>query len=362
MIRAGIIGIGYWGPNLLRNLFENEDMKVLWMCDLDTKRLAKLGQRYPSVRTTTRADDLFEDTHLDLIVIATPVHSHFALGMKALKADKHLLITKPMTATEKESLYLIEEAQRRKKMLMVDHTYVYHPAVAYMKEMVKKKDLGDLLYYESERMNLGLYQPDISVIFDLMAHDLSILNELIPYDPIEISVSAKNAARLPQPDIGFMHLNYQNNFIASIHASWLSPSKIRRTVLTGRKKMVVYDDVDVVQKIKVFDKGVDALETADKEKSYVDYIKYRHGDVYSPAIDQTEALRIEVNHMVSCLQKGVAPRTDGYQGLRVVRILEQADKLAHTQQCWVPLPLEPLGGHPTINDPKTDPTQTKLAS
>lgn len=343
MIKAGIIGVGYWGPNLLRNLVANESIEVKWMCDLDTTRLGKFSRLYPAVKPTNDYREILNDPQVDLVVIATPVHTHFQLGMKALQADKNLLITKPLTVSERESLYLIEEANARKKMLMVDHTYVYHPAVAAIKEMIAQKQLGDLLYYQSSRMNLGLYQPDISVIYDLMPHDLSILNELVPFDPVEISVSSKSAARLPQPDIAFMHLNYESDFIATIQASWLSPSKVRQTILTGRKKMVLYDDVDVVQKIKVFDKGVETLQKPeDKEKVYTDLIQYRHGDVYSPAIPTTEALKIEVDHMVHCLETGRTPRTGGLQALRVVRLLEHADTLARSNKCWMALPFEPI--------------------
>jgi predicted dehydrogenase len=339
MIRAGIVGVGYWGPNLLRNLVDNPNIEVTWICDTDSSQLKKMGRRYSTCKLTTHYDDLIKDTTLDLIVITTPVHTHFELGMSALRADKHVLMSKPMASSTEHCRALNDLASRKKRLFMVDHTFVFHPAIQLLKKMVTGGDLGELLYFQSSRMNLGLYQPDVSVIYDLMPHDLSILNELVEEDPVEISVSAKHAARLPQPDIAYMHLNYQSDFIASIQSSWLSPSKIRQTIVTGRKKMVVYDDVDVVQKIKIFDKGIEAINSQDREKVYTDLIQYRQGDVYSPAVPTTEALKLEVEHLVDCLDHKKEPRTSGYQGLRVVRILEHADQLARSKSCWMALPL-----------------------
>jgi predicted dehydrogenase len=338
MIRAGMVGVGYWGPNLLRNLAEHPDIEVSYVCDTDATQLAKMKRRYPAVKYTQTFSDLIKDASVDLIVIATPVHTHFELGMAALRADKHVLMSKPMASSSEDCQKLIDVASRRKKLLMVDHTFVYHPAVAFLKDLVTRGELGELLYFQSSRMNLGLYQPDISVIYDLMPHDLSILNELVSEDPVEISVSAKHAARLPQPDVAYLNLNYHSDFIASLQASWLSPSKIRNTIVTGRKKMAVYDDVDVIQKIKIFDKGVETADLSDRERTYTQFIQYRQGDVYSPAIATTEALKIEVEHMVDCLQHNRIPRTDGFQGLRVVRVLEYADQLARSKSCWMSLP------------------------
>lgn len=361
MIRAALIGVGYWGPNLLRNLVAHREIEMKWVCDLDDRRLGEIAQRYPHIKTTRHHSDLLRDASVDLIVIATPVQSHFPLAMASLRAGKNVLLTKPMAPTETGCLALIEQADREKKILMVDHTYVYHPAVAAIKQMVAGQQLGDLLYYHSSRMNLGLYQPDVSVIYDLMPHDLSILMELVPSDPIEISVSSKNVARFPQPDVAFMHLNYQSDFIATIQVSWLSPSKIRQTIVTGRKKMVLYDDMDVLQKLRVFDKGVDAVEAFDKQLAYTQFIKYRQGDIYSPAIAETEALKVEIEHVVDCISRGATPRTDGIQGLRVVRILEQADRLARSNRCWMPLKLSGLGSSAAADVPVPRPRRRRDA-
>jgi len=338
MIRAGVVGVGYWGPNLVRNLADNPEIEVKWVCDLNSRSLSKIALRYPSVKTTSHFDDLVKDAALDLVVVATPVHSHCELAVAALNAGKNVLVTKPMALNVEQCQKMIAAADKNHRVLMVDHTFVYHPAVNAMKTMVESKALGDLLYFQSTRMNLGLYQPDVSVIYDLMSHDLSILNELIKEDPIEASVASKHAAKLPQPDIAYLQLNYQSDFIASVQASWLSPSKIRETLLTGSRKMVIYDDNDVVQKIKVFDKGVESATLKDTEASYTQFIQYRQGDVLSPAIPATEALKLEVDHLVDCIKNNKTSRTDGREGLRVVRLLEYADQIARSNRSWVPIP------------------------
>ncbi len=338
MIRAGIIGVGYWGPNLLRNLVENLEVQVKWVCDKNPRALAKMTRRYPGVQGTEDAGEIIKDNAVDLVVIATPVQSHARLAISSLTAGKHVLVTKPMALSVVECQEMIDCAQRCGRILMVDHTFVYHPAVRHMAEMIGRKEMGELLYFQSTRMNLGLYQPDVSVIYDLMSHDLSILNELVKEDPVEISVSSKHAARLPQPDIAYLQLNYHSDFIASVQASWLSPSKIRQTLLTGSKRMVIYDDNDVLQKVKVFDKGVDTVNFTDKEAGYTQFIQYRQGDVYSPALPTTEALKLEIDHLVECIQHQKTPRTNGHEGLRVVRLLEYADQLARANQCWIALP------------------------
>lgn len=337
MIHAAIVGVGYWGPNLLRNLVDHPDVKVKWICDANPKRLAHVGWRFAALPTTQRYSDIIQDASVDLVVIATPVHTHFDLAVRALNSGKHVLLTKPMASSEEECRRLIDLAARRNKILMVDHTFVYHPAVAHLRTLVQSGALGELLYFQSSRMNLGLYQPDVSVILDLMPHDLSILNELIAEDPVEISVQAKHAAGMPQPDIAYLNLNYQSNFIASIQASWLSPSKIRETILTGKKKMVVYDDTNVVERIKIYDKGIETLNVADRQECYTKFLQYRQGDVASPTLPNVEALKVEIDHLVQCIRYQKIPRTDGYQGLRVVRLLEHADRIAREKRCWVPL-------------------------
>lgn len=342
MIKAAMVGVGYWGPNLLRNLSEHPEVSVQWICDSNPTTLSKLSAKYPHIPTTTRYLDLLNDSTLDLIVIATPVQSHFTLTCEALRANKHVLVTKPMAIKEEECRQMIDLAAQRRKILMVDHTFAYHPAVKCLKELKDSFALGELLYFQSSRMNLGLYQADVSVIYDLMPHDLSILNELIAEDPIEISVSSKNAARLPQADIAMMTLNYASDFIASVQASWLSPQKVRQVVLTGRKKMALYDDMDVVQKIKIFDKGIDTTSDQSPEEAYTRFIQYRTGDIHSPAILSTEALKIEIAHLVDCIKNDKTPKTCGYQGLRVVRLLEKADELARSSRCWVPLDIRKL--------------------
>jgi predicted dehydrogenase len=302
MINAAVVGVGYWGPNLLRNLVENEKIRVKWICDLNTRSIDKMTRRYPGVEGTTRFADIINDTNIDLVVIATPVQNHSQLAIEAMKAGKHVLVTKPMAQTEAQCLEMIETAEKTGRLLMVDHTFVYHPAVRQIAEMMDRNALGSLLYFQSTRMNLGIYQPDVSVIFDLMAHDLSILNQITKDDPVEACVAAKHAAGFPQPDIAYLQLNYNSGFIASIQASWLSPYKVRQTIITGSKKMILYDDNDVTEKVRVFDKGVDSADFTDKEANYTKFIQYRQGDVHSPALPVTEALKIEIEHLVDCIE------------------------------------------------------------
>lgn len=335
MIQAAVVGVGYWGPNLLRNLVQNEQVRVRWICDLNYRAVERMVHQYPGIEGTKSFLDITKDPLVDLIVIATPVHSHCELTEAALKAGKHVLVTKPMAASAIECLSMIEKAQRVGRILMVDHTFVYHPAVSQIINMVECNSLGHLLYFQSTRMNLGLYQPDVSVILDLMAHDLSILNRITKEDPVEACVAAKHAAGLPQQDIAYLQLNYSSGLIASIQASWLSPYKIRQTIITGSKKMILYDDLDVTEKVRVFDKGVETADFTNKEANYTKFIQYRQGDVYSPALPTTEALKIEIEHLVDCIINNKAPITDGQEGLRVVRVLEHADRLAHSKKSWV---------------------------
>lgn len=337
MIRAGLIGLGYWGPNLLRNLFDHEKITVNRVCDLNTKKFPELLRRHPQLKVTTDANDLISDPEIDLVVIATPVKTHFELAKKVLRERKHLLVTKPMTHTVWEAVQLVELAERNHSLLMVDHTFVYHPAVDFMKQTIESNRLGKALYFQSQRMNLGLYQPDVSVIYDLMPHDLSILNELIKEDPIEILCYAKNLAQLPQPDLACLQLNYQSNLAASIQATWLSPTKIRDIIIIGEHKMLLYNDTDMMEKVRIYDRGVDYSNPKGLAESYTKFIQYRQGDIFSPALSNAEALKREVCHLVDCLEHKKKPLSDGYEGLRVVRILERAEQVATSQSSWVAL-------------------------
>ena len=322
MINIGVIGYGYWGPNLVRNFQEAADSKVLTVCDLKPQNLALAQKRYPAVKTTTRVEDLFRDPRLQAIAISTPVHSHYELGMKALRAGKHVFMEKPLAANSKQALELVREAKKRKRVLFVDHTFVYTGAVRKIKEMVAKGQLGQIYYYDSVRVNLGLFQHDVNVLWDLAVHDLSIMDFVLGQKPV--AVSATGLSNVPgQPEnIAYLTCFFKRNLIAHIHVNWLAPVKIRKTLIGGDKKMVVYDDVEVAEKVKVYEKGV--VVTDKPEGIYKLMVDYRSGDIWAPHLDNTEALRSEVACFVDCVKGKAKSVSDGQAGLRIVRILEAA--------------------------------------
>lgn len=322
-IRVGIIGYGYWGPNLVRNFRALSGVQVACVCDMNKKRLEAVARQFPDVRTLTDVTALLTDPSVDAVAIATPISTHFALAKAALSAGKHVLVEKPLTKSSAEADELIALAEAKKKTLMVGHTFAYTGAVRRMKELMESGELGPLYYFDSERLNLGLLQKDANVLWDLAPHDLSILLTLIPEDPV--SVHAFGQAHVgAQQEFAVLELRYKSGFHAHIRVSWISPVKVRRTVLAGAKKMAVYDDVEPSEKIRVYDSGV-SLKTAEQEVSAFNPL-YRAGDILIPALDRTEALFRETGHFVECIQSGAQPLTNGHEGRRVVRILETADQ------------------------------------
>lgn len=322
MINVGVIGYGYWGPNMVRNFSESKCTQVVAVSDLNADRLALARRRYPTIETTTDHRDIFADSRIDAVVIATPVSSHYDLAMGALKADKHLLIEKPMTESYEQALRLVEEAERRRLMLMVDHTFVYTGAVRKIQELVAGDELGEVYYYDSVRVNLGLFQHDVNVIWDLAVHDLSIMEHVLPLQPRAVSATGINHVPGQPENIAYLTLFFENNLIAHIHVNWLAPVKVRNTLIGGSKKMIVYDDLEPSEKIKVYNKGITL--NGDAESRYQMLVGYRTGDMWSPHLDVSEALQVEVNHFAHCLETGATPITDGQAGLRVVQILEAA--------------------------------------
>jgi predicted dehydrogenase len=323
----GVIGCGYWGPNLLRNFAETEAASLRWMCDLDTKRLEMLGRRYPSAQTTADCKRLFNDPQLDAVAIATPVNTHFNFVKAALEAGKHVLVEKPFTASVAEAEELIELAERSGLALMVDHTFIYTGAVQKIKEIVKGGELGELLYFDSVRINLGLFQRDINVVWDLAPHDLAIMDFIIDRQPLAVTATGSCHIERGIENIAYVMLRFPEEFIAHFHFNWLSPVKIRRTLIAGSRKMVVYDDIEPTEKIRVYDKGVMVTrseEAADKEAAYRTLVSYRTGDVWVPKIDSTEALHYVCQEFLSAITEKRSPLTDGHSGLRVVRLLEAA--------------------------------------
>jgi predicted dehydrogenase len=322
MIGVGVIGYGYWGPNLVRNFAEVPGSRVVAVSDLRAERLLPVRARYPTVRTTTDHRDLINDSAIDAIVIATPVSTHFDLAMQALQAGKHVLVEKPLTATSEQAVRLIEEAERRKRVLMVDHTFVYTGAVRKICELVAGGELGDIYYYDSVRVNLGLFQHDVNVIWDLAVHDLSIMNYVLPAQPCAVSATGMSHVPGKPENIAYLTLFFDGSLIAHLHVNWLAPVKVRRTLIGGSRKMIVHDDLEPSEKVKAYDKGITVNRNS--ESVYQMLVGYRTGDMWAPQLDTTEALRIEVLHFIECIEKSKRPVTNGEAGLRVVQVLEAA--------------------------------------
>jgi predicted dehydrogenase len=324
---VGVIGCGYWGPNLLRNFAETEAAELRWICDADEPRLAAMGRRYPAARTTTDYQKLLSDPNLDAIAVVTPVATHFQIARAALMAGKHLLVEKPLTATEREAEELNEIAERNQRTLMVDHTFVYTGAVRKMKELVASGELGELLYFDSVRINLGLFQKDINVLWDLAPHDLSIMDYLIDRQPDAVSAIGSCHIEPGIENIAYLMMHFDNDFIAHFHFNWLAPVKIRRTLLAGSRKMILYDDIEPTEKVRIYDKGVTTNRVGpDREADYQTLVSYRTGDVWAPKLDSTEALRHVVSEFLNSIRERRPPLTDGQAGLRVVRLLEAAQQ------------------------------------
>jgi predicted dehydrogenase len=324
VIRIGVIGYGYWGPNLVRNFAECTDAVVCMVCDTRPERLAQVERRYPAVKVTTVPADLYTDPGVDAVVIATPVETHFNLALASLRAGKHVLVEKPITSTSDEASRLIDEARNRNLILMVGHTFVYTAAVRKMKELSESGELGEIYYYDSVRINLGLFQKDVSVLWDLAVHDLAIMDYVLRQRPL--SVSCTGLAHLPgRPEnIAYMTMFFEGNVIAHVHVNWLSPVKVRRTLVGGSRRMVMFDDLEVSEKIKVYDRGISVNPSP--ENVYQMLVGYRTGDMSAPQLALTEALSVEAAHFVDCIRQSTTPTTDGEAGLRVVRLLEAASE------------------------------------
>lgn len=328
-INIGIIGYGYWGPNLVRNFTETPGAQVKTVSDLSPNLLAKAKARYPTLEVTTDCRDLFTDPKIDAIAIATPVSTHFELALAALQSGKHVLVEKPMTCTSDQAYQLIEEADRRNLVLMVDHTFVYTSAVRKMRDLIATNVLGDIYYYDSVRVNLGLFQHDINVIWDLAVHDLSILDYVLPSRPYAVSATGMSHIPREPENIAYLTLFFSDNLIAHIHVNWLAPVKVRRTLIGGSQRMIVYDDLEPSEKVKIYDKGITLNNSADSV--YQMLIGYRAGDMWAPHLEMTEALRTEGTHFIQCIERGDRPITDGEAGLRVVKILEAATQSLRKQ-------------------------------
>jgi predicted dehydrogenase len=322
MMNIGIIGYGYWGPNLVRNFMETPGVMVRVVADLDSRKLEIVQRRYPAVQTTTAFMELINDTEVDAVAIATPVSTHFELAMAALKAGKHVWVEKPMAETSLQARKLIDEADRRKLVLLVDHTFVYTGAVRKMREVVAGGELGTVYYYDSIRVNLGLFQRDVNVISDLAVHDFSILDFLLNEHPVAVSASGMNHFPGTPENLAYVSLFYDSGIIAHANVNWLAPVKVRQILLGGSKKMIVYDDMQPSEKIKIYDRGISF--TDDPKEIYQLRVGYRSGDMWAPQLDITEALHVEGEHFLKCIEGSETPITNGHLGLRVVELIEAA--------------------------------------
>ncbi len=322
MIKIGVIGYGYWGPNLVRTFAEAQHGTVVAVSDLDPKKLAQVNKRYPAVKTTNNFQDLLRDPEIDAVAIATPVSTHFEFGMAALKAGKHLWLEKPMTETSLQARKLVDEAAKRNLTLFVDHTFVYTGAVRKMGDVIRSGDLGRVYYYDSIRVNLGLFQRDVNVISDLAVHDFSILDYLLGEHPVAISASGINHFPGTPENLAYITLFYDSGTIAHVNVSWLAPVKVRQILLGGSKKMITYDDLEPSEKVKIYDKGISFTE--DPKQIQEMRVGYRTGDMMAPKLDGTEALRLAGDHFIDCIINKKTPQTDGSLGLRVVELIEAA--------------------------------------
>lgn len=324
-IKVAVVGCGYWGPNLIRNFIACPATTLIWACDIDHKRLERVLRPYPGVKSTTELEDVLADDTIDAVAIATPVDSHFSIAKACLENGKHVLIEKPLASSVAQGQELIHLAREKGLQIMCDHTFCYTGAVRKIGEVIDSGILGNLLYFDSVRVNLGLFQQDVNVVWDLAPHDLSIMDFLIRETPVHISAHGVSHAGNHLENIAYITLGYNSHFIAHAHVNWLSPVKIRMTMIAGSEKMLVWNDLDQAEKIKIYDKGIEIKQNERERKERL-LVSYRSGDMNAPNIDHTEALSLVVKEFADSVLEGRPALTDGEAGLRVLRILEAADR------------------------------------
>jgi predicted dehydrogenase len=324
IINVAVAGCGYWGPNLIRNFSSLADCKVKQVCDLDAKRLAHMKNLYPAVETTTDFGALTDDKELDAIVVATPVHLHYELAKKSLLAGKHTFVEKPMAQSSAQCQELVELAAKKKLTLMVGHTFIYSTPVRKIKEIIDSGDIGEVQYISSRRLNLGLFQKDINVTWDLAPHDIAIILYWLGKPPVSVNCQGKAHVNKDIEDVTNMSLNFTNGGFATIHSSWLDPNKVREMIIVGSKRMIVYNDNEPLEKIKIYDKRVEVPPHYDTFAEF--QYSYHYGDVHIPYLKQVEPLKVETQHFLDCIRKGTKPESSGLEGLRVIQILEASSK------------------------------------
>jgi predicted dehydrogenase len=322
VVRIGVIGYGYWGPNIVRNFQREEAARVVSVCDKSVSSLERVRREHPAIPVTTNYRAMLTDDAIDAIAIVTPVWTHFEIAKAALENGKHIFIEKPFTSTVEQAEYLIELAERKNLKIMVDHTFLFTGAVQRIRQLVQEGTLGQLYYYDSTRVNLGLFQHDVNVIWDLAPHDLAIMDYIIGKQP-EALVATGECHLNGHADVAYLTVYYPDNLIGHISVNWLSPVKVRTTLLGGEKKMLVWNDLEADEKLKIYDRGI---QVTGGEAVYQQLVKYRTGDMWSPNVEQVEALKVEASYFVECIRGDKQPFNDGVAGLRVVRMLESADR------------------------------------
>jgi predicted dehydrogenase len=323
-VGVAVIGCGYWGPNLVRNFAKAEGARVVAICDMDLKKLAANTRLFPGIEQMVNFRDLLNDRRIDAVAIATPVHTHYELALAAIRAGKHVLVEKPLAQTSAQVRHLIDEAEQKNVILMVDHTFIYTPAVQKIRELIRDQALGDIYYYNSTRASLGLFQKDVNVIWDLAVHDVSIINYILNEEPIAVSATGVSHLVGNPENMAHIALFFRSSCVANISVNWLSPVKVRQTYIGGSRKMVIYDDLEATDKIKVYDKGVTLSRSAEDVNQL--RIGYRAGDMWAPHLLAKEALEAEAEHFIACVRHEASPICGGMDGLRVVEILEAACK------------------------------------
>jgi predicted dehydrogenase len=321
-VKFGVVGYGYWGPNVVRNLQTTTGAEISAVCDKSSTSRRKVHKAYPQIYVTADAAELVTSPEIDAVAIVTPVWTHFELAKAALENGKHVFVEKPFTSNVAQAETLIELAQRQNLKIMVDHTFLFTGAVKKIKQLLKDGFLGKLYYYDSTRVNLGLFQHDINVVWDLAPHDLSIMDHVIETSP-EALIATGQKHLNGFEDVAYITLYFPDQVIAHVNVNWLSPVKVRTTLIGGEKKMLVWNDLEADEKVKIYDKGVDINN---REGVYELLVNYRSGDMWAPQLEQVEALRHELAYFVQCIQSGAEPMNDGAAGLRVVRMLEAANK------------------------------------
>jgi predicted dehydrogenase len=321
MLNIGVIGYGYWGPNIVRNFSSVDGAKVISVCDANDGARKRAKKAHPLVEVTSDYGEIVKSSQIDLVAVVTPVSTHFHLAKEALENGKHVFVEKPFTASVAQAEELINLAEKKGRKIMVDHTFIFTGAVRKMKELIEGGSLGQLYYYDSIRVNLGLFQKDVNVIWDLAPHDFSIMDFLIDEKPVAVSSCGKGHVN-GKEDIAFVTAYFSNNMIAHFNVNWLSPVKVRMTLVGGEKRMLVWNDSVADEKLRIYDKGIEVKNT---ENIYDLLVSYRTGDMWSPRVDQTEALKKEVEYFIECIDNNVTPVNDGRAGLRVVEMLEGCD-------------------------------------